>query len=260
MGRGLALALGEAGERVALWSRREATGTVAEAVSGAGTVLLAVPDDAITEVASELASQAMIDGSQVVLHLSGLRDARALRPLEGSGAGLGSFHPLQTIPDPETASARWRGAVAALEGDPRALAEGERLARLLGLLPLRLQPEAKVAYHIGAVMASNYVIVLAAKAARLAEQAGVPHDIAARMYLPLLRGAGDSLARQTPIEALTGPVRRGDLATLRTHLEALSADDRVLYARLGLEALVLAREAGLDPVKAGEVERVLRDY
>ncbi len=64
MGRGLALALGDADERVVLWSRREATGVVSDAVGGAGTVILAVPDDAITEVAAELASLGAIEASQ----------------------------------------------------------------------------------------------------------------------------------------------------------------------------------------------------
>lgn len=260
MGRGLTLALSQAGERVVLWSRREATGAVEEAVSGAATVLLAVPDDAITEVATQLAASQAIDGSQVVLHLSGLRDAQALRPLAGSGAALGSFHPLQTIPDPAVAPERLRGAVAAVEGDPRAVAEAERLARLLGLEAVRLAATAKPAYHAGAVMAANYVVALAAVAARVAERAGIPHDLAGRMYLPLMLGAADSLSRQFPEQALTGPVRRGDAATLRAHLEVLTGEDRELYALLGLEALRLARAAGLDAARAAEVERVLRDY
>jgi predicted short-subunit dehydrogenase-like oxidoreductase (DUF2520 family) len=260
MGRGLALALGEAGERVSLWSRREAAGAVEDAVSAAHTVLLAVPDDAITAVATQLAATNAIETSQVVLHLSGLLDIRALRPLEPTGAALGSFHPLQTVSDPGTAPARWRGAVATVEGDPRAMVEGERLARLLGLEPVRIASESKASYHAGAVMASNYVVALVAMAARLAEAGGVPAALARRMYLPLLQGAVDGLARQAPAQALTGPIARGDIATVRTHLEALGANDRVLYARLGLEALVLARQAGLDSAKADEIERVLRDY
>jgi predicted short-subunit dehydrogenase-like oxidoreductase (DUF2520 family) len=260
MGRGLAQALSEAGEQVVLWSRREATGAVDDAVSGATTILLAIPDDAITEVASQLATRHVIEASQIVLHLSGLLDARALRPLEGSGAALGSLHPLQAISDPATAARLFRGAIAAVEGDARAMAEGERLARLLGLQPVRLAATAKPAYHAGAVMASNYVVVLATIAARLAERAGISHDLAGRMYLPLLLGAAESLTRQRPEQALTGPVRRGDVATLKAHLEALTDGDRELYAMLGLEALALAREAGLDAATAAEVERVLRDY
>jgi predicted short-subunit dehydrogenase-like oxidoreductase (DUF2520 family) len=260
MGRGLALALAEAGERVALWSRREATGAVEEAIAGASTIVLAVPDDAIAEVARQLAAAGAVDDSQIVLHLSGMHDRRALRALEGRAAALGSFHPLQTIADPATAAARWRGAYAAVEGDRAAVLEGRRLAALLGLTPVEMASSAKAVYHAGAVIASNYVVALAGMAARLAAEAGIPVELANRLYLPMVMGAAENLQRQGAVEALTGPVRRGDEATLRGHLEALPLADRPLYARLGLEALRLAREAGLEEGKAAEVERVLRDY
>jgi predicted short-subunit dehydrogenase-like oxidoreductase (DUF2520 family) len=260
MGRGLAGALSEAGEAVTLWSRREALGAVEGAVAGAGTVLLAVPDDAIAEVARQLSAGAAIVASQTVLHLSGLHDRRALRALDASGAALGSFHPLQTISDPALAASSWRGAYAALEGDARAVAEGRRLAGLLGLTAVEIPSSAKATYHAGAVVASNYVVVLASIAARFAAEAGVDPNLAERIYRPMLRGAADNLQRQSPSQALTGPVRRGDVATLQAHLEAIPLEDRRLYALLGLEALKLAREAGLDEGKASEVERVLRDY
>jgi predicted short-subunit dehydrogenase-like oxidoreductase (DUF2520 family) len=260
MGRGLATALADAGERIVLWSRREAAGAVEGAIAGAGTILLAVPDDAIAEVARQLSSGGAIEAAQTVLHLSGLHDRRALRALEPSGAALGSFHPLQTVSDPATAGARWRGAYAAIEGDPRAVAEGRRLADLLGLIPVEIPSSAKAAYHAGAVMASNYVIVLASIASRFAAGAGVAADLADRLYLPMITGAAENLQRQSAAAALTGPVRRGDVATLQAHLEAIPLADRPLYARLGLEALKLAREVGLEEAKAAEVERVLRDY
>jgi len=260
MGRALAGAFGEAGERVLLWSRREAGGAVADAVTGASTVILAVPDDAIGAVALALAGAGAIGADQVVLHLSGVLDARALAPLQPSGAALGSLHPLRSVSDPGMPPDQWRGAYATIEGDDRATQEGERLARLLGLVPVRLQARAKAAYHAGAVFAANYVVALAAVAARLARQAGIEEALSDRVYQPLLRSAAENLTGQSPAAALTGPVRRGDVATIRAHLEALGPEDRALYRLLGLEALGLARIAGLDPEKAVEVERLLRDY
>mgnify|MGYP001488233088 FL=1 len=265
MGRALARVLADSGERVELWSRREAGLASAEegpsgVLSGAAVLLLAVPDDAITDVAARLAQHGAIEASQVVLHLSGLHDARALRALAASGAGLGSFHPLQTITDPAEAGERWRGSYVAVEGDARAMTAGERLAGLLGLTPIRIAAEAKAAYHIGAVLASNYVVALLGMAARLAAEAGVPAEIAECMYRPLVLGAAENLQRQPPAKALTGPVRRGDAETVRAHLEALEPEARALYARLGLEALRLAREGGLDSGLAARMEQVLRDY
>jgi predicted short-subunit dehydrogenase-like oxidoreductase (DUF2520 family) len=260
MGRALGRALSEAGERVNLWSRREAGGAVAEAVTGAATVILAVPDDAIAEVAATLAGAGAVATDQVVLHVSGVLDARALAPLHSSGAALGSLHPLRSVSDPEMPPDQWRGAYATVEGDDRATREAERLARLLGLVPVQVSGKSKATYHAGAVFAANYVVVLAAVAARLARQAGIPDTLSDRIYLPLLRSAVDNLMEQAPAAALTGPVRRGDLATIRAHLEALGPEERALYRLLGLEALGLARTAGLEPGKAEAVERLLRDY
>jgi predicted short-subunit dehydrogenase-like oxidoreductase (DUF2520 family) len=257
MGRGLALGFSEAGERVVLWSRREATGAVDQAVTGANTVILAVPDDAIAIVAEQLARVRAVTGDQVVLHLSGLHGRAALEALAPSGAALGSLHPLQSVSDPETAAERWRGAYAAIEGGPRAIAEAERLARLLGLEPIRLSAEQKVVYHAAAVLVGNYSVALAGAAARLATSVGVAPELANRMYIPLLRGALENLGAQPIASALTGPVRRGDLSTIQAHLSALGEEDRRLYAVLGLEALRLAREAGLDPGKADSIARVL---
>jgi predicted short-subunit dehydrogenase-like oxidoreductase (DUF2520 family) len=121
---------------------------------------------------------------------------------------------------------------------------------------VRLERAAKPAYHAGAVIASNYVVVLAAMAARIAGTAGIAAEDAAALYLPLMQGTVANLA-MGPAAALTGPIRRGDAATVRAHLAALAPGDRELYRELGRAALRLAREAGLAPEVAAEVEGAL---
>jgi predicted short-subunit dehydrogenase-like oxidoreductase (DUF2520 family) len=123
--------------------------------------------------------------------------------------------------------------------------------------PRRIASAAKAEYHAGAVVAGNYAVVLAGLAARLAREAGVPADLAERIYLPLMAGAVENLTSQTPAQALTGPVRRGDAATIKAHLAALNETDRRVYVMLAREALRLAREAGLDPAKADVIVRLL---
>jgi predicted short-subunit dehydrogenase-like oxidoreductase (DUF2520 family) len=252
MGRGLAAALEQGGHPVRLLGRERRLEDTREA----GLVLLAVPDDAIEGVAAELARSAAIGTEQVVLHLSGLLDRLALHPLASTGAALGSFHPLQTVADPATAPALLRGAYAGLEGDARALAAGAHLAHWLGMRPVRLAPGAKPAYHAGAVIASNYAVVLAAVAEQLARRAGIADPDAGSVYLPLLRGTLANLAIG-PAAALTGPIRRGDAATVRRHLEALTPEERPLYRELGRVALRLARTAGLPEAQVEAVERAL---
>ena len=265
MGQGLALALSGAGREVRLVTRsahpvtqplRLFEGPRPLALQGAATVVLAVPDGAITPLAEDLAREGAVGEGHVVLHLSGLRDRTALAPLAPSGAALGSFHPLQSVSDPATSAERLAGAYAGIEGDERAVAAAAELARVLRMVPVVLPPGSKAAYHAGAAFAANYTTALVAVAERLARSAGIPPEVAGRLYLPLIRGAAANL-EAGPAAALTGPVRRGDAATVAAHLGVLGGDDRRLYVLLAREALRLAVEAGLDPEAAGRVARVL---
>jgi predicted short-subunit dehydrogenase-like oxidoreductase (DUF2520 family) len=266
MGQGLGLALKRRGYKIALVARtsREVTpplmlhqGSRAEATAGAELVLIATPDDAIAQVAAELAAEGAISRDQVVLHLSGLLDRNALLPLEESGAGCGSFHPLQSVADAATAAERLKGAYVGIEGDDRALVAAERLANTLRMIPVRIPAAAKPAYHAGAAFVANYTVALVGVAERLARAAGVPADIAARIYLPLLGGAVANLNALGPAASLTGAVRRGDEQTIRAHLKALSAEDRTLYRTVSRAAITLAREAGLSEGAAERVEEAL---
>ena len=262
-GVGLALALALAGHEVLLYGRRKKavpeplTLTVGPAdspppawIAQAGVVILAVRDDAIRFLAESLARTGAVRPDQVVLHLSGAQGQEALAPLLSSRAALGSLHPLQTIAAAERAPARLKGAWAAVEGMPRAVQAAEGLARALGLRPFHIPSEAKPIYHAGAVFASNYFVVVEAVAQRLLRLAGLSDAEAWQALRPLVAGTFDNLTGQEPLAALTGPVARGDTATLRRHIERLSRDDALLYRALGRAALELAREQGMDETTA----------
>jgi predicted short-subunit dehydrogenase-like oxidoreductase (DUF2520 family) len=100
----------------------------ADAIAVAAVVVIAVPDDAVMAVATRLKSEGLIRDDQTVIHTSGRLDAEALAPLIGSGAALGSWHPLQTLVAPDGEPDALTGAPAALEGDPRAVAAARVLA------------------------------------------------------------------------------------------------------------------------------------
>ena len=266
MGQGLGLALKRRGYKIALVARtpRDVTpplmlhqGSRAEATAEAELVLIATPDDAIGSVAAELAREGAITRDQVVLHLSGLLDRNALLPLEETGAGCGSFHPLQSVAEAATAAERLKGAYVGIEGDDRALVAAERLANTLRMIPVRIPASAKPAYHAGAAFVANYTVALVGVAERLARSAGVSPEIAARIYLPLLGGAVANLNALGPAASLTGAVRRGDEQTIRAHLKALSPEDRTLYRTVSRAAITLAKEAGLPDGAAQRVEEAL---
>jgi predicted short-subunit dehydrogenase-like oxidoreductase (DUF2520 family) len=266
MGQGLGLALKRRGYKVVLLNRtaREVIpplvlhqGSWSEATADSELILIATPDDAIRQVASDLAEQRAVGRDQVVLHLSGLLDRSALQSLESTGAGCGSFHPLQSVAEAATAAERLKGAYAGVEGDERALVAAERLANTLRMVPVRIPASAKPAYHAAAAFVANYTVALVGVAERIARSAGVAEEIASRLYLPLLGGAVANLTALGPAASLTGAVRRGDVQTIQAHLDALSVEDQELYRTLGRAAVALAREAGLDESEATRVDSAL---
>jgi predicted short-subunit dehydrogenase-like oxidoreductase (DUF2520 family) len=248
-GVGLALALHRAGYEVRLHARRGKDVPPPLVLTWGGAppwigeiemLLLAVRDGAIENAAAELAEAGSVDGRHVVVHLSGLLDEAPLAVLRPSGAALGCFHPLQAITRPEDAADRLRGALAALTGDPRAIAAGERLATSLGMRPVRLPGGAKPRYHAAAAIASNYLVILASAAERLMTEAGLDRADAREGVAALMAGTVANTLSDG-VAALTGPIVRGDVATVRAHLAALPPELRDMYCALGRVALTHAR-------------------
>jgi len=225
--------------------------------AGTTIVVLAVPDNVLSEVAYELSLQGPAPAGCAVLHLAGALSTDVLGPLHRPGYALGSMHPLVAVADPWLAAERLMGAAFALAGEPAALAAARRLVDALGGLPLVIPPALRPVYHAAAVMASNYVVALTAVSMRLLGEAGVAESDALRALLPLLRSSLANIEQLGVPAALTGPIPRGDVDTIRRHLARLSAADRVLYCGLGLELLRLGRAAGLDASRADEIESLL---
>jgi predicted short-subunit dehydrogenase-like oxidoreductase (DUF2520 family) len=270
MGAGLGLALSSVGNEVTHLVRSDRPAppgaglSIGEsewhrAVAGSSIVIIATPDAAIAHAAASLRALTSIRPSHIVLHLSGLHDRSALESLAGTGAALGSLHPLQAVSDPHAAPARLRGAWAGIEGDERAVACADRLSRAVGMVPVRLPPGSKAGYHAAAAITSNLTVALYAVATRVAGAAGIDRDAVERMYLGLLRGTVENLAAGGPEGALTGAIRRGDVETVRAHLRVLAPADREIYRVLGREALRVARNAGLPDAAAAAVSEALAD-
>jgi predicted short-subunit dehydrogenase-like oxidoreductase (DUF2520 family) len=268
-GVGLALALAQAGYSVRLHGRNKKNIpapialTVGDGrkpppwIGDVDIVILTVRDDAITPLAQSLATARAITERHVLLHLSGVQGQEALGPLVTTRAALGSFHPLQTIVEPELTPARLKGAWAAVEGMPGAVEAGEQIAKDLGMRPFRIATKSKAIYHAGAVFASNYLVVVEAIAQRLLRHAGLSDADAWAALRPLVEGTFENLSRLEPREALTGPVVRGDTATIVRHLESLAIDDAKLYRALGRAALELAQKQGMDDETAEKVADAL---
>jgi predicted short-subunit dehydrogenase-like oxidoreductase (DUF2520 family) len=181
-------------------------------------VVIATPDSVVAEVA------AAIEPGAVVAHLAGSLGLDALAPHERRAA----IHPLRSIPTPDT---DLRGAWFAVAGDLIA----ERVVDDLGGHRVAVADADRAAYHAAACIASNHLVALLGQVERVAAAAGVPLDA----YLDLVRQTVDNVAELGPVDALTGPVRRGDEATVDRHLAALDPAERPAYAALADAARIL---------------------
>jgi predicted short-subunit dehydrogenase-like oxidoreductase (DUF2520 family) len=137
-----------------------------------------------------------------------------------------------------------------VQGDPRAVARARRLARILGMTPRTVTGLDTIGYHAAAGLVANGAAALAAVGAELLVRSGVPRAVAPKMLGPLLRSVAENVERLGFPESLTGPVRRGDAASLEKHLATLRAKlpEAVSLYRAAAEAqLPLARAIGDAP-------------
>ena len=177
----------------------EVSGPLARGADGDGSdaVLLCVPDGEISRAAAHIAP------GRLVGHCSGATGLGVLEPHEAF-----SLHPLMTV---TAQGADFAGAGAAIAGTtPRALALARELARALGMLPVEIAEADRPAYHAAASIASNFLITLEAAAERIGAAVGLDRE----QLVPLVRATVENWSRLGPERALTGPVARGDEATV----------------------------------------------
>jgi predicted short-subunit dehydrogenase-like oxidoreductase (DUF2520 family) len=190
------------------------------------------------------------------VHTSGALPAAMLRPLAERGARTLSFHPLQTL-HAQSGEGALDGVYAGLEGEPQAVATGIELATQLGMRYLVLTAESKPRYHLAASMASNFLVTLVAAVQQVLSSLDVDRQTAQEVMEPLIRGTLENLMRSSPEDALTGPIVRGDVDTVRQHGLALRRYHPQLvplYAALAMETVPLAvRSSRLDPEDAREM-------
>jgi predicted short-subunit dehydrogenase-like oxidoreductase (DUF2520 family) len=199
--------------------------------AAAGVVLLCVPDGQIAAAARAVPPGPLLG------HCSGATSLDALGGREGF-----SLHPLMSVPR-GSSPAILLGAGAAVDGtSERALAVAGTLARALGLIPTRVAPEDRVAYHAAAAMAANFLVALEAAAERLAATAGVTRQ----QLAPLVLATARQWAELGPVAALTGPIARGDDAIVERHratVEERAPELLSLWAALADQTRALAGTA-----------------
>ncbi|MCA1839017.1 MAG: Rossmann-like and DUF2520 domain-containing protein [Actinomycetota bacterium] len=218
-----------------------------DVIEGADAILIAVPDDVVAKVAEDLAGVQLEPGT-VVLHAAGSIGLQPLVPLQTAGAQIVAAHVLQSVPDVERGIERIPGSWFGVTCDDVMRDWSQGFVEAVGGRVLWLSDEERDQYHLDAVIASNFLTVLA----YLIEETG--RDIAP--YLPLMSGTLANLEKLGPANALTGPFARGDASTIARHLTRLGTDGAVrdAYVTLGLSALAIAEGRG--SISATQVSQI----
>jgi len=273
VGTALAVRLSSKGYQVIAVSSRSQTSArkLAQAVSGcyafnnnqgvadtAELIFVTTPDDTIVSVVSEI----QWHRGQSVVHCSGALSTDILESAKKPGAQVGAFHPLQTFAGVKQAIENIPGSTFAVEAEEPLLSTLKDIATALDGHWIELKANDKVAYHAAAVIACNYLVTLVKLATDLWQSFNIPQSQATQALLPLIRGTIHNIDIVGIPQCLTGPIARGDIETIKKHLDALQKVAPALlstYQELGLQTIPVALAKGrINQHQAEELQAILK--
>jgi len=195
--------------------------------------------------------------TKIILHTSGALDHRVLAPLARRGASTGSMHPMQTFSG--RATPRLEGVIFSIEGAPAARAAAQKIARSLGGTPVIITSNDKPAYHASGTVVAGHALALVESATQMLLKIGFTRRGASQALLPLIRQMLDNYESLGPRAAWTGPLSRGDYATISKHARALRRFPREFQDAYAALALLSARVLSKKPAATSKnVTRTLK--
>jgi predicted short-subunit dehydrogenase-like oxidoreductase (DUF2520 family) len=258
VGAALAVMFRKAGMRCTLRSARKPMPRTFDA----DLIVLAVRDKQLGELAEVMARSGGVAKRAVCVHVAGALDAEVLSPLRAVCKGVAQMHPMISFADRAAPPNVIKGN-ARVAGDAAAVRLASRVMKSIGMTPRALPGLNTVGYHAAASLAANTAAALCAVACTLLERSGVPAAEAPQLVAPLLRSVADNVATLGFPQALTGPVRRGDPASIEKQIklvQTLAPEAVPLLVVGGLAQLPLARAIGEAPQTGFDgIERVLRE-
>jgi predicted short-subunit dehydrogenase-like oxidoreductase (DUF2520 family) len=235
-----------------------------QACGQADISLITVNDSNIKRVCDALANSFKV--GSVVAHCSGALSSSILHSAKKNSCHIASAHPLNTFPSIKasltTFSNNQHGSYLYAEGEQIALEQLLTLFTQTGFKTQTIERQAKPLYHVACVFACNYLNSLMDMSLNTAEAAGLERTEFWSSLQPLIQATLNNISQQGTAKALSGPIARGDLDTVSTHLQELEDVSKQLkdsYADLGLRALELAIDNGeLSDEKISKIEKLLK--
>jgi predicted short-subunit dehydrogenase-like oxidoreductase (DUF2520 family) len=230
----------------------EPTTDVVKAASKAGIIFITTPDGAIRNVCDKIVSERGLKPGSLVVHMFGAQSYGLLDAAKSSGSYRAVIHPLQSVPSPAQGIQNLPGSYFRIEADPEALEVSRDLVKALGGVELVMprwssDSDSAALYHAGAVTVSNYFVALIDYGLMFYETLGADRKEALHALLPLIKGTLQNIEKLGTTDALTGPIARGDVDTIKEHIQAMQrkAPELLgLYKELARQTVSVARKKG----------------
>ncbi len=244
------------------------TTDAAGAAAKAELVFITTPDGVIREVCETIAASGKLKHGAIVIHMSGAHSLDLLDAAKAAGARRAVIHPLQSLASREQGVKNLSGSYFRIEADPEALETARTIVNALGGVELampawRQDKESAVLYHAGAVAVSNYFVALVDYGLKFYQALGADKKEALKAVLPLIKGTLHNIESLGTPDALTGPISRGDVQTVRDHLDAMqkrTPELVSLYKALARQTVQAAQDKGsIDQRKADELLSIVKD-
>lgn len=232
--------------------------TYSSLLANSDVVFLTVSDGVISDVAAEIAE--FVRPGQYFIHCSGALTADVMQPCRDKGGRIYSLHPLQSFADRQNAVLHLPGSFFSGQGDAEVKPLAMGIVTALQGTFAEISAEGKALYHAGACVASNYLVTLIDLAQNLYAEIGIPSEKSMQALRPLLAGTLQNISQLGTVQALTGPVARGDATTLEVHLQQMNNPlIRNLYCDLGRATIELAaRKGSLSDLQIDKLKKQLR--
>jgi len=232
-----------------------------EVLREADCILITTPDDIILSVCKDIARSPLIKG-KYIFHMSGAGGLDLLDPARKAGAAVASIHPLQSFSSIDNAIQNIPSSYFGITADAKAKTQAETIVLALGGKPIYISSQQKSLYHAAACVASNYLVSLLNVVESIYQSIGINENDAKKAYLPLIYGSLKNIELSGSVQALTGPIARGDSGTIQKHVDAINANlpqYASLYSSLGLVTVKLARKKGtLNLRQAKKISDILK--
>lgn len=225
---------------------------IPELLKVSSLVFITTGDDQISSVINQIAQTSLLTENHTLIHTSGALSTDLFDPIKATGCGLCSLHPIMSFSDITNAALNLNKTMFTLEGNGKGLADVKKILENTGNPYFIINKEHKVLYHAAACILSNYLVTLMDSGFGLLKATGIAEDQITKAFMPLITATLGNIENAGTVNALTGPLVRGDENTITAHVEAIKTQTpefSTLYQTMGLSTIDMIKDKRIDAEK-----------